>query len=72
MMSKKKFKLLAGTHVVDDAASVCAVAGDVIVSGDDLVALWGREKFALVGDAEDAKPSEDSGEDAGSKKKASK
>lgn len=72
MSKKKKFKLLAGTHVIDDSASVCAVAGDVVMSDDDLVALWGREKFALVGDAEDAKPSEDVAGDEGNKKKASK
>jgi hypothetical protein len=43
----KKFSLLAGSHVV---GATVYNKGDVVVSDDNLVAIFGTGKFASVGE----------------------
>jgi hypothetical protein len=48
-MAKANYELLVGTHMVDAGAGemVAKVAGDLVESHADLVALLGPTKFAL-------------------------
>lgn len=43
----KRFKILQGSHV---HGQVTVTKGDTLISGDDLVAIYGREKFEFVED----------------------
>lgn len=48
-MAKANYELLVGTHMVDlgSGEMVAKVAGDLVASESDLVALLGPTKFAL-------------------------
>lgn len=43
-----KYELLTGSHVIENQPVAFAVAGDVVGSDRDLVAIFGEQKFKLV------------------------